>query len=371
MKIKNLVMSVLYENLIKNLHCMQSLTHPDRVTYEMQKLEMELFMDGNDIPEKTYQDLKKIPSSLNHWGQLKLLLSEIQFLTPYKHVSELCVVYIGCSPGHHLKLLVELMPKTWHWRLYDCGVCEVFCNKKEQKLFRKKCCAPNKLKSDSRIQEKNHEVTINREIVKNVTVYQFNMTLNEAKIIHNKYVRRVQSDDDPQLLCISDLRTGTSEEKVNTDMVFQKALIETLRPYQASLKFKLPYSGEYERYFTYLDGNLFFQSFKPPVSHECRLFTFRGDSLKNTKIYDTVEYMKKNYRFQTVQRIGLYMDDQLPNEIEHPSLIKYGVASDHCYDCTCAKEIIKKYLNDKNSDVLALLETLVSSLSKIQIECKA
>jgi hypothetical protein len=45
-----------------------------------------------------------------HWGQRKLLLSEIEFLTKFS-VPGATVLYAGAAPGTHTLYLIELFPE--------------------------------------------------------------------------------------------------------------------------------------------------------------------------------------------------------------------------------------------------------------------
>lgn len=151
-------------------------------------------------------------------------------------------------------------------------------------------------------------------------------------------------------------------------MKFQEKIIEIIKPHQASLKFKLPYSENFPVSIQYLDGDLVWQAFKKAISHECRLFTLVGKACLNKKKYNTKEYASINYYFQTHLRTSKYCsDDQVCNAIDHPNLYKYRVASDHCYDCTCARRIIGLFFETKN--VLPILDELVASLSTSQTYC--
>jgi hypothetical protein len=412
---------------------------------------MELIMDGCNIPENEYEDLKSLYSSVMHWGQMKLLLGEIDFLTPYLGVENLCVVYLGSAPGHHLKVLVDLMPKTWTWELYDDRPCEVFCNESINDVvmekvsrypsrFRQSSLANieefetteeleemmhngdthqafkkykdthydaichylinfAKRKLDDRCQvqealieklEKIHApksclhsnlqdlyklkntILIAREHRPNVKVNLRLVDDCEARRLRYKYVVRPQSDNDPQLLCISDIRTPLekiTESSTEYDMMMQMELLAELRPYQATLKFKMPYSDKFPLEKLYLDGKLLFQPYSPKVSHECRLHTIKGGDFAAKKVYNRVEYCKKLFNFQTVLRTSLYsMGDQLPNEVDHPYLVSNGVATDHCYDCTAARRIIE---NMGKGDALCVLNDIVKQLIEIQIKCKA
>lgn len=63
------------------------------------------------------------PSTLLHWGQRKLFLSELQFLTewaPDLHLKG-CVVYAGASPGTHVSMLASLFPNL-EFHLFDTAV---------------------------------------------------------------------------------------------------------------------------------------------------------------------------------------------------------------------------------------------------------
>lgn len=352
MKLKNIK--------IMNKHCTQCEGSEYRFSHTDKKFDFFGKFDNEDIPDVDYMDLKCEGSSVVHWGQLKLLLSEIFFLSNYKNVEKMCIVYIGCSPGHHLEVLVDIMPHTWQWRLYDKNICETFCNSCETSYFEK----PLNRRGNR------DKVTILRNKRHNVMVFNFDMSEREAAIINWKYMKQMPSEENPQLLCISDIRTATDEESVERDMNFQLRIIEIMRPYQASLKFKLPYSNLFPEIITYLDGDIFMQCYKPAISHECRLFTLKGISLLNKKKYHKTEFTKKNFYFQTNVRTSLYdLDDQTANPFDHPYLIQYGVASDLCYDCTCARKIMKTFTD--SDDSLGLLEDIVKKLVEIQVRCKA
>ena len=53
-----------------------------------------------------------------HWGQRKLMLSEMELLLLQGTGEGITVVYAGAAPGTHIKLLSELFPST-HFHLYD------------------------------------------------------------------------------------------------------------------------------------------------------------------------------------------------------------------------------------------------------------
>lgn len=329
------------------VNCMHRFSHIDK--------QFSLYANLQDnSPNVEYTDLRHVPSTVLYWGQLKLLMSELLFLEPYKKCKNVCVVYFGSSPGHHLKILVDLMPNTWQWRLYDENPSEVFCNDQKNSILTKTVKKNNMLQN----------ISITRIYKPNVQVFEFSICEREAEILN------YQSNKFSKMLCISDIRTWTDEQNVMNDMLFQMKIVEIIKPYQASLKFKLPYSDDFPADFEYLNGLLVLQCFKKSISHECRLFTLKGKQCMQKTTYNKQKYINFNYYFQTQLRTSLYFDnDQICNKIDHPFLFKYGVASDHCYDCTCVKNITQCFFETEN--VMSLLENMVKQLASIQEYCGA
>lgn len=69
-------------------------------------------------PRRPYRKIPHHHRTVNHWGQRKLLLSEIEFLT--EHGSPGCIViYAGAAPGTHIPYLVKLFPEVQTFVLYD------------------------------------------------------------------------------------------------------------------------------------------------------------------------------------------------------------------------------------------------------------
>ena len=65
----------------------------------------------DDSPQLTYYSRPKSEKEgVIHWGQRKLLLSEIRFLTQYGHLAKI-VVYAGAAPSDHTPYLQSLFPE--------------------------------------------------------------------------------------------------------------------------------------------------------------------------------------------------------------------------------------------------------------------
>lgn len=71
----------------------------------------------DDAPRRKYFTIPHNERSVNHWGQRKLLLSEIEFLTEYSKDGDI-VVYAGAAPGTHIPYLAKLFPQLEYY-LYD------------------------------------------------------------------------------------------------------------------------------------------------------------------------------------------------------------------------------------------------------------
>ena len=71
---------------------------------------------GDDAPRSKYRDLPHHMRTTNHWGQRKLFLSEVEFLTLFIHdvrarsppPKRIIVVYAGAAPGNHIPYLFDL-----------------------------------------------------------------------------------------------------------------------------------------------------------------------------------------------------------------------------------------------------------------------
>ena len=188
-----------------------------------------------DDPEEVYRRRNDEEKTSISWGQRKLLLILISFLT--QHCSEVenpIIVYAGAAPGVNIGLVADLFPKiTWH--LYDP--------------------ATFKVKTDTK-----------RKII----VYNKIFTDENALYWSKKKV-----------IFISDIRTADytktenltqNEEQIFGDMEMQKRWVEIIKPVKTQLKFRLNYTGDGRPdEMEYLDGVLYKQPWAPQTSSETRL----------------------------------------------------------------------------------------------------
>jgi len=233
-----------------------------------------------------YIDEFKDYPPLCHWGQKKLLLSEIQLFTKIcktlniKKLSDYIVVYIGAADGTHLPILFKMFPEL-SWLLYD----------------------PNKFNNN----------------VKGENVKIFNQYFLDETIEHVKK----NNINNKKIILISDIRVEPTEEQIMSDMINQARWGMEMNAKFMYLKFRLPYNLENnfipktlsdlkidKKYINnpelvsdhtlYLDGKLYLQLYPPPYSTELRLFVKQDSNEKyNLKSYNYVDIENKLFFYNS------------------------------------------------------------------------
>ena len=220
---------------------------------------------GSDIYVQPYEKEEKYvykhPKLNLHWGQRKLGLALIQFLTFYwdpKSIPNPIVVYAGAAPGTNIKFVSQLFPAIT-WELYD----------------------PSK----------------------------FNVSSNDKIHVHNDYFTddvAKQWSDRNDVFFISDIRgsieKGLSkkqenelwEQVIRKDMENQSRWYKIIKPVKAQLKFRLPYTvDDNQNIVEYLKGTIYKGIWAPPHSTEGRLVPEGYDEM----IYDARSYEYKQFYF--------------------------------------------------------------------------
>ena len=240
----------------------------------------------NDLPRRKYYVQSNIPKTTMHWGQRKLLLSEIEFLTKYSSSGDL-VIYAGAAPAIHTPMLAELFPQL-------------------------------------------------KFILIDPIPFAIKPTKNME--LRNEYFTSVMAKEfiDKDILFICDIRIANdtkhykpSEKEVKNDMLLQQKWVEIMRPKYSMLKFRLPWN---EDKMEYLDGNLYLQPWGPRTTTETRLIVEKS-LINNKKIWDCKKYEEQMFYFNTITRCKCFTTIS----IKIPHL-------DNCYDCTSEVIIINNYL---------------------------
>jgi hypothetical protein len=258
-----------------------------------------------------------------HWGQRKLLFSEIEFLSSVGLPLENCVVvYVGAAGGHHIPLLTHLFPKL-RFLLYDP--------------------APFVIKNG-------HSIRIHT----GADGWFSDNTI--PNVLKHPWVK------DREILFISDIRGSTTEDDVFRDMVAQQRWGVKLNAAAMLLKFRPPYDNPENRRKTfsyeveptcrvpastlniehsilYLRGKVLIQIYGPNRTTETRLMVNRrSDGMYDMSYYDYVAYEQQLLHFNRFERQKPYIYRG------SAQLSRHLAGYDMSYDSTCEYYIACLYL---------------------------
>lgn len=273
-----------------NPHCTQIYLNHPQLDFAIDPPFYRVLDDSH--PHKPYQRRTDAVKSTLHWGQRKLLLSEIEFLTILGRQALInsTVVYAGAAPGTHISILSSLFPSVF-FILVDP--------------------APFTVKASPKI-----------TIINSLFTDDLATTLSHTH---------------QNIFFISDIRTAdpsidspsSSEAKIKEDMQAQMRWHSLLNSKRSMLKFRLPWDNLTS---TYLAGEIRLPVWGPQTTTESRLITDPDPS--KTRLYDHEKYEGQMFHFNTVTRHSLY-----PHQIS-------GEGLDHCYDCRAEIEILTNYLTE-------------------------
>ena len=273
---------------------------------------------NSNTPSLPYQRRRHEWKTVDHWGQRKLLFSEIEFLTNYSSPGD-TVVYAGAAPGDHTNFLSDLFPEI-KFILVDPADFT---------------CLP----------------TDRIEIIQDFFDDELATQLSETST--------------GNLLFISDVRSwgpGMSDEmkekRVQIDMQMQENWTVIMKPKASMFKFRLPYtSGETE----YFDGKIYLPVWGGRTTSESRLVVDDSSSFKY-KSYDHTTYEDLLFAFNTQTRTSFFDIDQ--------EYIDLDIGYDRCFDCASEIYILEEYVKTLDEDETMSLPKKVSKLaSRIDKQC--
>lgn len=278
-----------------------------------------------DSPRLSYSSTAFLPKSTLHWGQLKLLLNEIEFfiivLEDIKKKKldpkQITMVYAGAASGIHQPILHKMFP-TIRKILYD------------PRPFDKKLIDF----AESSTQ-------------KMIEIHQEYFTDERAELYKNE----------EYLIFVCDIRTEDDspiefEAEVRQNMQMQKHWVEIMKPKWTQLKFRLPYDVKNNTPFEYFSGDIYIQPYPPLTSTETRL-TF--EDVPPLIKYDPLKYEEQCFYHNRVGRVLRYSQDFMKGQ-------KIPSGFDECYDCTCHLYILNEYLvkidTEKKWNLFSLMEMI-------------
>ena len=268
-----------------------------RQIYPTEKLhtEIERKLNHRNAGQREYEEKEDDETkTARHFGQRKLLMSEIEFLTMHAQFND-TVVYAGAAPGTHIDFLKGMFTDLHlKYFLIDPG----FACVQEHRRPRDCTCIAERF-----------------ELLGN--------TESSAEFWHGKNV-----------LFISDIRTSTagrtpSQTDVQSDMNMQLEWVKKMRPRAGMLKFKLPFANTIV---PYIKGDIHLPIWGRQRTAESRLiFTDKTAFDNDTLIehtYSAGDYEKEMFYFNTTTRMSTY---QWP---------KRGCK---CYDCVAESLVLTRY----------------------------
>lgn len=253
-----------------------------------------------DAPATPYRRRKGERKTTLHWGQRKLLLSEIEFFSIFAPLGA-HVIYAGSAPGTHIELLSKWFP-TLKFTLVDPGKFTV---------------------------KETERITTRQEFFTEDTAREFQPSDPEARNDHMLFISDIRSVDS----------LGSAPQEVEKgvwhDMEQQSNWHKILRPRASMLKFRLPWDASESPtpplspspclgsrgvfsfpFFTvaatsrYLDGKVYLPIWGPQTTTESRLVvTGFEDRDWDNKLYES--------RFPSVLQ-SLLLFPAFPS---HPGLI--------------------------------------------------
>jgi len=271
----------------------------------------DMYLLPNDS-EESYRRRKNEEKSVIAWGQRKLLLTLIQFLTLFWDPSKIqnpIVVYAGAAPGLNIGIVSQFFPEI-EFHLYDPRSFKI---KKSKKIH----------------------------------IYQKKFTNKTA------YFWRTRQEKYKNVFFISDIRTAdyttinnldSNEKQILKDMKFQMDWVKIIKPVKSHLKFRLPYTGgNRPDHVEYFDGFVLKQPYAPQTSTETRLVPH--DDLKMKK-WSCEKYQSQLFYHNSITREKIkYLN---PFTKDNSLIDKPELTND--YDSNCETKIWIDYLTFRKSE---------------------
>jgi len=241
-----------------------------------------------------------------HLGQRKLMLSEMQLLNKYYKLypidSVITIISVGSAAGHHLIQLNNMYPKI-KWILIDP--------------------AP----FDKRLLNRPETYRIINKLFTDDMCDQLKKELKDKNFLFISDIRRDEKD---------------FEAGVIRDMQLQYDWVKKLLPLFSLLKFRMNYKMKKEDTLSYLNGDLLYGIWAPPISGETRLLVKQDDINKEDKIYNFNDYEEIMFYHNKNERTNCFA--KYKNKTKYKNFIenKNNLYCE-CFDCLQELNILFEY----------------------------
>lgn len=244
-----------------------------------------------------------------HLGQLKLLMSEILFLSKMAKDGNK-VVYVGAAEGYHSSYLADMFPKLT-FDLWDATPFKIE-PRPNIKLFKRYF----ELEDAEEYAKEGNNILFISDIR--------NLEIGVAKLF-------IENDD-------------SYDKIIEEDNEKQRIWVTTIKPIAAYLKFRPTYSPGTTKYF---GGKIYLQPYSP-LSTETRLLATDFNTMID---YDNIEFDEKLAYFNYRQRIN-----QFPSSYKK-IMEKYKIVYiwDNIYAFNILSFYVKKYRSSESEEEIAAL----------------
>lgn len=264
-------------------------------------------------------------TNIKQWGQLKLFLSELQFILYFLNEKVKHIIYVGAAPGHHTYVLALMFPDiTFH--LYDMR--DVF-DKRLKTMKNVKTHYDPEGFTDKHI----------AEWKKKRSKFAFMSDIRDLEYGNIKTEKDILSD---------------ANSIVKEDLDLQKYWVEQLKPYISMLKFRGMWEYNSDTVFKYFDGIILRQVFNGQASGETRLVVFDYKKMK--------EWSNRTLEIKTVYHNNIIRAKQKFNTVTFNRL-KIGDDFDSAFFVTLARDYLKSInIEDNETNLEIIIEYILINI---------
>ena len=259
------------------------------------------------FPCLPYRERRRELRSVLNWGQRRLLLLELEFLSSFapdyllsmrERQLQPCVLYAGAAPGSHLQYLCSLFPQL-HFVLLDP--------------------LPVRVRPAENVELRQEALTDGLALELSARCPLFICDARSASVFSAS--------------------VSAVDAAIASDLSAQMRWHELLTPHRALLKFRLPWTAGST---PYLDGSLLLPVWGSQTTTECRLVPSVPTQYRD---WQHAQLEQQMFHFNTRHRVQLYDEQQAapsPSPPQHRDRSLSGL--DRCYDCTAELLILRHFL---------------------------
>lgn len=325
-----------------------------------------------------------------HWGQRKLMLSEIDFINRIEDDhginKKIAFVYPGAAPGNHLLFLMELYPKVdmFVWDPREFHQFLMTSDRNRRKLETTRHHYKNRVYMNPELNSedyntwyttfKNPDYSKQLGFFNDKSIAYFNKhyrakydlvcLVSDIRLHVYNAARELAFIEDERTKYKHGIRLRLGNRDYHRDMQLQQDWHVKLDPDYSLLKFKL--FNRIDIDYKYLNGSVIMQAWAPTNSPETRLFIKKAQNTEVTKTYNSLEYQNKINFFNLASRqlsgdkfkkvkVGNFKLTDIWKQLIDDDIIQM--------DAYIEATIMYNYLNNRKMATLTNLKNIISVLT--------